>query len=94
MVFYSGLSFPASHSFRLYTLPVTSWQDSVENSYGNQFGLLEFVIFRFRLADLSQPLDGDRYWVGYLRRHKLVFGSGKRLRKMKCITWMNHGRLL
>lgn len=71
------LAFPASHSFRLYTLPVDSWYEAVDNSYGNQFGLLEFVIFRFRLADLNQPIVGDRYWVGYLRRHKMEFGAAK-----------------
>lgn len=69
------LAFPASHSFRLYTLPVDSWYEAVDNSYGNQFGLLEFVIFRFRLSDLNQPLEGDRYWVGFLRRHKMEFGA-------------------
>ncbi|XP_061182351.1 uncharacterized protein LOC133190675 [Saccostrea echinata] len=69
------LDFPASHSFRLYTLPVASWQEAVDYSYGNQFGLLEFVIFRFRLPDLTQPLTGDRYWVGFLRRHKIEYGA-------------------
>lgn len=75
-IFQLGLAFPASHSFRLYTLPVDSWYEAVDNSYGNQFGLLEFVIFRFRVADLNQPIVGDRYWVGYLRRHKMEFGAG------------------
>lgn len=76
-LFSLGLDFPAAHNFRLYTLPVTSWKEAVDNSYGNQFGLLEFVIFRFRLQDLSQPIVGDQYWVGFLRRHKMEFGTGK-----------------
>lgn len=53
-----------------------SWYEAVDNSNGNKFGLLEFVIFRFRLSDLNQPLEGDRYWVGFLRRHKMEFGAG------------------
>lgn len=62
------------------TVPVDSWQEAVENSYGNQSdgnqsGLLEFVIFRVPLTDLDQPLEGDRYWVGFLRRHKIEFSS-------------------
>lgn len=74
------LAFPASHSFRLNTVPVDSWQEAVENSYGNQSdgnqsGLLEFVIFRVPLTDLDQPLEGDRFWVGFLRRHKIEFSS-------------------
>ncbi|XP_062598062.1 uncharacterized protein LOC134259501 isoform X2 [Saccostrea cucullata] len=69
------LDFPASHSFRLSSSTAASWQDAVDLSYGNQFGLLEFVIFRFRLQDLSQPQEGDRYWVGFMRRHKMEYGA-------------------
>ncbi|XP_048761677.2 uncharacterized protein LOC125670512 [Ostrea edulis] len=69
------LGFPHSHHLQIYTLPVQSWPDAVEQSYQTAEGILEFQSFLIPKQSLLTPMADDKYWVGLFRRHQMTFGT-------------------